>query len=77
MFGWFKRKSKPVMVAASWDYEPHKYASVWFKPEHRAICVLKKDRGVALDLIALIETAQRQKKRHSHLLEQLRALEVK
>lgn len=77
MFGWFKRKPKPVTLAASWDYAPHKYASVWFKPEHRAICVLKKDRGVALDLISLIETAKRQKKKHSHFLAELKALEVK
>lgn len=77
MFGWFKRKSKPATLAASWDFEPSRYVSVWFKSENRAVRVLSTHRYMALNLIALIETAKRQKKKHIHLLAELKALEVK
>lgn len=77
MFGWFKRKSKPVTLSASWDYEPSRYVSVWFKSEGRDVRVLSTHRYMALNLIALIETAKRQKKKHRHLLAELKALEVK
>lgn len=78
MFGWFKRnRKKPVTIAASWDLEPSRYVSVWFKSEGRAVRVLSTHRYMALNLIALIETAKRQKKKHSHLLAELKALEVK
>lgn len=76
MFGWLKRKpKKPLALAASWDYELRKYAFVMSKSV-APIRVLESDKVKAMDLLANIEYAKRQKKKHSHLIEQLKALEV-
>lgn len=76
MFGWFKRKSKPATLAASWDHELPKYTFVMSRSV-APIRVLESNEVKAMDLLANIEYAKRDKKKHSHLLEELKALEVK
>lgn len=76
MFGWFKRKPKPVTLAASWDYEPKKYVFVSSK-RVASVRVHAEHEQVAWDLILRVDNAIRQKKKHSHLLAELKALEVK
>lgn len=76
MFGWFKRlmgKNKAPDVRIIPATPPRMYAH--FDGMERLI--QRGREAEARVIIAAINKAQRHKKRHSHLLEQLRALEVK
>lgn len=76
MFGWFKRKPKPLTLAASWDHELPKYAMVGIIIGHPTRVSLS-DKREASDLVWKISEAKQHKKKHSHLLAELKALEVK
>lgn len=76
MFGWFKRKPKRATLAAACDYEQPRYTFVMSKSV-APIRVLESDKSRAMNLLTDIESAKRQKKKHSHLLAELKSLEVK
>lgn len=79
MFGWIKKifRQRPSQsVAASWDYVPQKYVTVGEVINHPTR-ILASDEGRAFGLVMKIFHAKRQKKKHSHLLAELKALEVK
>lgn len=78
MFGWFKRKPHPRALAAAWDYETQPITHAYLSDaDGRDFKVKASDFSDAATLVVQIDQAKRHKKKHRHLLEQLRALEVK